>query len=155
VVGLLGVVALFALASIATQARRVLRGVKLEVDAGRGTVAGVTAPAGVVQGYAAAEVEVPLSELEAVVLSLHRDTGSGSSHRAVAHLELLLRDGRRLQGPEAFSPPQEWDEARDRLAPVAAELARLAQKPLVLEYRFSGQRLELASAELGTRGPAA
>ena len=148
VAGLLGVVALFALASMAAQSRRALTGVPLEVDAAAGKLRGVPEASGVVDGYLAAPVEVALAELSAWVLSVHRDSGRGGTLRATARLQAQLFDGRLLQGPEAFSPDAAWDEARDRIAPLAAELARASQRPLRLEYRWTGQQLQLEPKDL-------
>jgi hypothetical protein len=148
VAGLLGVVGLLALASMVAQARRALLGVPLEVDAAAGKVRGMPEATGVLSGYLAAPVEVELSTLTAWVISVHRDSGRGSTQRAYAQLHALLSDGRLLQGPEAYAPDDAWDEARDRLAPVAAELARVTGRPLRLEYRWTGQQLQLESADL-------
>jgi hypothetical protein len=148
VAGLLGVVALLSLASMLTQSRRALEGVRLEVDAPAGKLRGVPEAAAMFSGYLAGPVEVELSTLTAWVLSVHRDSGRGGTQRSYARLQALLADGRLLQGPEAWAPDAAWDEARDRLAPLAAELARVAQRPLRLEYRWTGQQLELPPADL-------
>lgn len=148
VAGLLGVVALLALASMLAQARRALRGVPLEVDAAAGRLRGLPEPTGVLSGYLAAPIEVELSALSAWVISVHQDTGRGSTQRSRAQLHAQLADGRLLQGPEAYAADDAWDEARDRLAPVAAELARVAGRPLRLEYRWTGQQLQLEPADL-------
>jgi hypothetical protein len=148
VAGLLGLVALAALASVLAQGRRALGGVPLEVDATKGTLRGVPEATGVLSGYLAAPIEVELSTLTAWVLSVHKDSGRGSTQRAWAMLQAQLADGRRLQGPEAYAPDDAWDEARDRLAPVAAELARVAGRPLRLEYKWTGQQLQLEPADL-------
>jgi hypothetical protein len=148
VAGLLGVVALLALASMVAQSRRALSGVPLEVDLAAGKLRGFPEATGVLSGYLAVPVEVELSALSSFVLSVHRDSGRGGTHRATARLHALLSDGRLLQGPEAFAPDEEWDEARDRLAPLAAELARAAQRPLRVEYRWTGQQLQLEPKDL-------
>jgi hypothetical protein len=148
VAGLLGVVALLSLASMLAQSRRALWGVTLEVDAGAGKLRGVPEASGVLSGYLAAPLELELSALSAWVLSVHRDSGRGSTQRSYARLQALLADGRLLQGPEAYAPDDAWDEARDRLAGVAAALARASQRPLRLEYRWTSQQLQLEAKDL-------
>jgi hypothetical protein len=148
VAGLLGIVALLSLASMLAQSRRALSGVPLEIDAGAGKLRGFPEASGVVSGYLAAPIEVELSALQLILLSVHRDSGRGGTLRATARIQAQLSDGRLLQGPEAFAPDEAWDEARDRLAPLAAELARTAGKPLRLEYRWTGQHLQLEPKDL-------
>ena len=148
VAGLLGVVALAALASMLSQSRRALSGVPLEVDAATGKLRGFPEATGLLASYLASPVELELSGLSAWVLSVHRDSGRGSTLRATARLHAQLADGRLLLGPEAFAPDEAWDEARDRLAPLAAELARASGRPLRLEYRWTGQQLQLEPKDL-------
>lgn len=148
VAGLLGVVALLSLASILTQSRRTLSGVPLEVDAAAGKLRGVPEAGALLSGYLAAPLELELSALAAFVLSVHRDSGRGGTQRSYARVQAQLADGRLLQGPEAWAPDDAWDEARDRLAPLAAALAVAAGRPLRLEYRWTGQQLQLEPKDL-------
>lgn len=152
VAGLLGVVALLSLFSIVTQARRAVRGVPLEVDAALGRVRGLPEATVGLSGYLGSVVEVPLEKLALLLLSVHRDSGRGSTQRSCARLQAQLSDGTLLQGPEAWAPDDAWDEARDRLAPLAAELAKAAQRPLRLEYRWTGQHLQLDPEDLVKAG---
>lgn len=149
VAGLLGITALFALASIASQLRRTVAGVPLEVSSQPPRVRGVPEAKGSLADYAAPILERELSALRAVVLAVHRDPGGpGSTHRAFARLSLELEGGTSLQGPEAFAPDLAWEDARDRLSSLAAELARVARVPLRVDYRFCNEQFQLEGAEL-------
>ncbi len=142
--------------------RRVMDGVRLEVDARSATVTGMPEASlelgQTLSDFNARKVRGPLSDVEAVRLTVQRDVADAARRRrALASLSLGLRvDGKALtlQGPHAWAEDSEWAEARDALAPLGCELARVARRPLVIELRWAGETIEVTLAQVDGREPA-
>jgi hypothetical protein len=131
VVALLGALAGVALLAVVRAVRRAAKGLELSLDAEGASLRGFALPTGA--QFGSGEVRRPLSAVREVQVVVHRNAGPDrNSQRAYAAVHVLLEDGARLEGPDAWSPDAVWEEARDRLLPVARALAEVAGKALVV-----------------------
>jgi hypothetical protein len=137
VVALLGALAAVALLALVRGVRRAATGLGLVLDAEGAIVRGFALPTGA--QFGAGEVRRPLAAVREVQVVVHRKAGPDrDSQRAYAAVRVLLDDGAALEGPDAWSPDAAWEEARDRLLPVARALAEVAGKALVVSVQPEG-----------------
>jgi len=122
VAALLAVVVLLGLASVVRAARRASAGVRLEIDAGARTVTGFPQARGRLSDYRGECLTARFEDIAKVQLAVFR--GAPPTSLALLLVSVQLTSGPQLQGPELAVPDAEWEAARDRLAPLAAELAR-------------------------------
>lgn len=127
VAALLAAVVVLGLLSVARAARRASAGVRLEVDVGARTVAGFPQARGRLSDYRGASVTARFDQVARVQLRVFR--GAPPTSLTLLLVSVQLTDGQHLQGPELAVPDAEWDAARQRLAPLAAELADLIGCP--------------------------
>lgn len=138
VVALLAGLAVVAALAVVRGVRRAVKGLQLSLDAQAQRVSGFALPTGAQFGPGA--VERPLTAVREVQLVVHRSAGPDrDSQRAYASVRVLLEDGVALEGPDAWSPEAVWEEARDRLLPVARALASVAGRALVVSVQPQGE----------------
>lgn len=159
----LGVVVLGVFA-LRRRVRQVMDGVRLVVDARTGKVSGMPEASlelgRTLEDLNARLVNATLADVEGVQLTVHRNTTHSSRRqRTLANLSLSLRLQDKpvtLQGPFAWADEHEWYEARDALAPLGCELARLCRRPLVVDYRWRKETFEVPLEKVDARAlPAA
>ena len=132
VVVLLVVVVAFGLLSLLRSARRAAAGVHLAIDASAQLVSGFTAR----RSAPRLRVE-PMSSLLKLEIEVRRGAGANSRDpRSWATLELSLKDGTRLEGPEAWGPDEQWEATEALLLPLARELSRLSGRPLEVRRKW-------------------
>ncbi|MHB8877691.1 MAG: hypothetical protein ACYC8T_28705 [Myxococcaceae bacterium] len=157
--GLFLAVMFLGLFALRRKLRRVTEGVRLEVDARSGKVSGMPEPSlelgQTLADFNARLVTGALDEVQGVRLVIHRGaTDSARKRRALANLTLSVKVGGKtvtLEGPHSWAEDFEWFEARDALAPLACELARLARRPLVIDYRWQEKTFEVPLPQLDAR----
>ncbi|MBI3185146.1 MAG: hypothetical protein HYZ28_23670 [Myxococcales bacterium] len=143
------VVVLIGLLTLPREIRRIRHGVRLEVDAKSGRACGFPVTSEVSRALSDLQAkmkEVPLSEVKAVKLTVHRGGGrQGLMSRA--DLELVV-EGASLQGPFATAADPEWAEARDALLPLACELARVGHLAVEIDCRWRKEQFTLSAEQV-------
>lgn len=127
VAALLAAVVGLGLLSVVRAARRAAAGVRLEVDAAARTVTGFPQARGGLADYRGAPLTARFEDVGAARLTVFR--GAPPTSLTLLLVSVQLAGGQQLQGPESAVPDPEWEAARDCLAPLAAELARLIGCP--------------------------
>jgi hypothetical protein len=135
VIVLLLVVVVFGLLALWRSARRAAAGTHLVVDATARIVSGFSSH----ETLARLRVE-PMSAVKALTLNVRRGAGTSAREpKSWATLELTLKDGTRLEAPDAWGPDDQAEATEALLLPLGRELSRLSGRPLEVTRLWTGE----------------
>jgi hypothetical protein len=116
---------LLGLLSLQRSVRRVREGVRLELDASAARATGFPEANAGLKDFAARLTDVPLGAVREVKVAVYRGSPNQRLGKATATLTIEA-EGVTFSGPSLTAPDPDWELVRDRLLPLACELARIA-----------------------------
>lgn len=135
VILLLLVVVVFGLLALLRSARKAAAGAHLVFDKQAQVISGFSAQ----QTLGAMRIE-PMTAVKSLNLEVRKGAGPDRKDpKSWATLELTLKDGTRLEAPDAWGPDDRAEETEALLLPLGRELARLSGYPLTVTRLWTGE----------------